>query len=380
MPADYESTAQGLAVSPSRSSESPPPGWSRLQSSSTSHRRMRSFDLPAANKPWYSEIWKALKIFNTQIKRIYCQMTVLQRFLAAIAIVAVYALLVVGWIYSHSLFDWLHGVSTSWRALPGGWLIVFALIFISSFPPMIGYSTINTMSGFVYGFPHGWPIVAVGCTLGSLCAFIASRTIFSGYIDRTVGKDPKFIALSQVLKRDGLLYLTGIRFCPLPFSLSNGFLATIPSISPIAFAISTALSTPKLLIHVFIGSRLAALAESGDKMSFGDKMVNYLGMGAGAIVGIVVGWVVYRRTMARAAEVAREEAAELGRAGPAFLDVDGETMIDPEDAAALMSDDDMSLWDTQLDEPDIYHDEQDESKGKTGESGSKPANNQNSGE
>ncbi|CAG9937922.1 unnamed protein product [Clonostachys rosea f. rosea IK726] len=221
MPADYESTAQGLAVSPSRSSESPPPGWSRLQSSSTSHRRMRSFDLPAANKPWYSEIWRALKIFNQQIKRIYVQMTVLQRVLAILGIIAVYALLVVGWIYSHSLFDWLHGVSTSWRALPGGWLIMFALIFVSSFPPMIGYSTINTI----------------------LCAFIASRTIFSGYIDRTVGKDAKFIALSQVLKRDGLLYLTGIRFCPLPFSLSNGFLATIPSISPIAFAISTALST-----------------------------------------------------------------------------------------------------------------------------------------
>jgi hypothetical protein len=113
--------------------------------------------------------------------------------------------------------------------------------------------------------------------------------------------------------------------------------------------------SPKLLVHVFIGSRLAILAENGDKMSFGDRLVNYISMFIGAAVGIIVGWVIYKRTMARAAELALEEnvaaAEEEGRAGVAspYLDTE-DTLVDPEDAAALMSDDDLSLWETQVDD------------------------------
>jgi uncharacterized membrane protein YdjX (TVP38/TMEM64 family) len=169
-------------------------------------------------------------------------MTVLQRVIAGSGVVAVYVLLILGWVYSHKLFNWLADVSQSWRELRGGWLIIFSLVFVAAFPPVIGYSTFTTISGFVYGFPWGWPVPAIACTVGSLCAFIAARTILSKPVDRMVGGDARFVALGQVLRRDGIWYLTGIRFCPLPFSLSNGFLATIPSITPAAFAISTALS------------------------------------------------------------------------------------------------------------------------------------------
>lgn len=146
-------------------------------------------------------------------------------------------------LYHKAFFAWLGPVSETWYNLPGGWLIAFAFIFITAFPPVVLYSVANTVAGFVYGFPGGWPIAASACVIGSLCAFIASRTILGSYVNRLVGKDARFIALGQVLRKEGLLYLTAIRFCPLPFSLSNGFLATIPSITPLAFALSTLFST-----------------------------------------------------------------------------------------------------------------------------------------
>lgn len=100
-------------------------------------------------------------------------------------------------------------------------------------------------------------------------------------------------------------------------------------------------------------------------MTAGDKAINYLSMLIGAAVGIIVGLVIYRRTMARAAQLAREEGldpdalatTEEGEAG--YLDSDNSPLMDPEDAAVLMSDDDISLWERDGLE-NGYHDDDDD--------------------
>ncbi|KAI2629719.1 hypothetical protein GGR54DRAFT_276205 [Hypoxylon sp. NC1633] len=298
---------------------------------------------------------KMMKLFNS--------LTPLQRVLFVVAGLVVNVLLILFLVYSHRIFAALGPVAKGWRELPGGWALVFLMTALTAFPPMIGYSTCVTIAGFVYGFPGGWPVVAAATVAGSAAAFVTSRTVFSGYVHALVGADKRFVALAQVLRRDGLIVLAAIRFCPLPFSLSNGFLATIPSITPLRFAAATALASPKLLVHVFIGSRLALLAESGDRMSTGDKVVNYLSMLVGSAVGMALGLLIYRRTMARAKELAREEAVENGLPVDAdeldYADLEegvlgggaggGRQQQRPGEAdeAALMDDDDISLWETE---------------------------------
>ncbi|KAK7408959.1 Tlg2-vesicle protein [Neonectria punicea] len=347
MPADYNSTAQALALSPSRGSSDSPslPPWS---SSSSAARRRLSNPLarPHASNSFVGRIVASAQLLGEQVLKMYLRLTPLQRLLAAVGFVAAAVFGILALVYSHAFFAWLTPYAKSWRDMPAGWFIIFFMIFATSFPPIVGYSSAATISGFVYGFPWGWPVVSAGCTLGALGAFMASRTILSSYVDRMVGKDHRFVALGQVLRQEGIWYLTAIRFCPLPFSLSNGFLATIPSVTPLAFTLSTAFSSPKLLVHVFIGSRLALLAEKGDSMSAGDKAINYLSMAIGGAVGLTVGLIIYRRTMARAAELARIDAhgaaAEEGDAG--YEDTDSSSLMDPDDAAVLMSEDDISLW------------------------------------
>lgn len=115
-------------------------------------------------------------------------------------------------------------------------------------------------------------------------------------------------------------------------------------------------------------------------MGFWDRVINYVSMLIGGLVGMGVGYFIYRRTMARAAELAREDA-ERGRpldaggrrlsggvnGGPPreYADDDvahgGEDtrLMDPNDAAALMvDDDDISLWDAAGDEDDRWDDEE----------------------
>lgn len=174
--------------------------------------------------------------------RLFNSLTLLQRVAVVFGLVVVNVLLILFLVYSHSIFSWLAPISHKWRALPGGWIICWLLAFFCAFPPMIGYSTALTITGFVYGFPLGWPIAATATVAGSLAAFASSRTIFSKYVHGLVGQDHRFIALGQVLRKDGLGMLTAVRFCPLPYSISNGFLATIPSISPWSFAAATALA------------------------------------------------------------------------------------------------------------------------------------------
>jgi hypothetical protein len=99
---------------------------------------------------------------------------------------------------------------------------------------------------------------------------------------------------------------------------------------------------------VFIGSRLALLAEEGDSMSARDKAINYLSMIIGGALGVGVGVLIYNRTMARAKEIGLEEAEAALSApnGDGTVDYDDVEagLIDPETAAALMNDDDISLW------------------------------------
>ncbi|KAH0528326.1 hypothetical protein TsFJ059_003208 [Trichoderma semiorbis] len=376
--ADQYQPPRAESVSPtpsSPSSETPPlssseirfPHPQRWSRRDASHRLSgsisRSQRISSGAQGWVRDQWTTYLRWSEKMYAAFWKLSVLQRSLVVFVILLGWTFIILSILYSEAFFAWLATVSKSWREIPGGWLIAFMLIFVTSVPPIIGYSTANTIAGFVYGFPNGWPIAASACIIGSLAAFMACRTVLSGHVNKLIGNDHRFVALGQVLRRDGILYLTGIRFCPLPFSLSNGFLATIPSISPLSFVISTALSTPKLLIHIFIGSRLAIIAEQGDAMPLRDKIVNYTGMIIGGAIGAAAGFIIYRRTMARAEELAREEAtinaAEEGIGG--YEDTD-DTLMDPEDAADVMGDDDVSLWDNQGDDGwgDAYDDDEED--------------------
>jgi uncharacterized membrane protein YdjX (TVP38/TMEM64 family) len=140
-----------------------------------------------------------------------------------------------------------------------------------------------------------WFVVSTATIVGSLCSFIASRTLLTGFVHRLVAHDKRFSALALTLKHDGLKVLVMIRLCPLPYSLSNGAMSTFPTVHPLSFALATSLATPKLLIHVFIGSRLAELAKSGEKMDAATKVINYLSIAFGAVLGAATAWFIYKK-------------------------------------------------------------------------------------
>ncbi|KAK5171944.1 Tlg2-vesicle protein [Saxophila tyrrhenica] len=255
-------------------------------------------------------------------------------------------------VYNERIFAWLSPAAKSWRNLSGGWLILWFMTFFTAFPPMIGYSTCVTIAGFVFGM-QGWFIVATANVAGSICSFIISRTVLKEFVGRLTEKNTQFAALSLVIKHDGLKLLTMIRLCPLPYSLSNGAISTIPTVKWQDFGLATAIASPKLLLHIFVGSRLGDLAENGDKMDTKTRIVSYLSIIIGMVAGIATGYFVYVRTKARAKQLEAEEAT-AARAGPRTSNA-GPDYIDDSDEqdarnALRRGDDDISLHHTYEDD------------------------------
>lgn len=92
-------------------------------------------------------------------------------------------------------------------------------------------------------------------------------------------------------------------------------------------------------------------------MDAGTKAINYASIIIGSILGAAIGWIIYRKTMARAAELEREELESGNRTAEgevfagrrrSYSDAIGEEdeELDGGDAA-MMDPDDISLWDNE---------------------------------
>lgn len=206
--------------------------------------------------------------------------------------------------------------------------------------------------------PASWFIAASATVAGSTASFLLSRTLLRKMVTRLIANDKRFAALALTLKHDGLKLLVMIRMCPLPYSLSNGAVATFPTVHWASYALATTIVSPKLMLHIFIGSQLEKIAESGGKMDARTKAISYLSIAIGAVAGVATGWFMYKKTKERAAELEDEERAGVRRASLEALE--HEYADDPAalQAAELLreDDDDISLrdgWDGEYtDEPE----------------------------
>lgn len=69
-------------------------------------------------------------------------------------------------IYQDQVVDRLRPFSDRVRDIPAGWLIWVALLFIVSFPPLIGDEVIEILCGIIYGLWAGFGVVSLGTYLG----------------------------------------------------------------------------------------------------------------------------------------------------------------------------------------------------------------------
>ncbi|WVN87883.1 uncharacterized protein L203_103080 [Cryptococcus depauperatus CBS 7841] len=168
---------------------------------------------------------------------------------------------------------------------------IFAIL--SSHPPLFGFMPTLTLIGFVYGIWPGFLIAAVASMLGAGIAFLSVRRFFLGIIK----KNDKWEAFGHVMRAKGLPLVIMIRYCPIPWGIGNGLFASIESVKFWHFMLANLVVLPRLLIPVFIGSRLTSLASdslSHDPLRF---WLNLVSIGVSACISIATGIVIYRLTL-----------------------------------------------------------------------------------
>ncbi|KAJ6539253.1 hypothetical protein B0H19DRAFT_1178001 [Mycena capillaripes] len=178
---------------------------------------------------------------------------------------------------------------------PLGWVAVSVLIIVVSFPPLHGHTTVSLLCGFGWGL-NGFFIAAPASLIGAGLVFFSLRYIFKDRL-RTMSKgNEKWQALEAVVAAKGLPLIILIRMSPLPpWAYSAILFASIESVSLWQFLVATCFVFPKIFLHVFIGSRIAALSDGGQRgqMDTHTKVINGLLIGGGILIAFLASWLVY---------------------------------------------------------------------------------------
>ncbi|KZT24446.1 Golgi apparatus membrane protein TVP38 [Neolentinus lepideus HHB14362 ss-1] len=178
-----------------------------------------------------------------------------------------------------------------------GWLILGSVMVLVSFPPFIGFTTMVTLCGFAYDM-NGLAIAVFVSIFGSAIVFAVLRFLFANRLRHWSASNERWQALEAVIMSKGLPLIILIRLSPFPpWVYSNALFASIESVSIWQFMVASACLFPKMLLHVFIGARLAALSDDEQRrqMDTQTKILNAVLVAAGIIIGIVAGWVVYNQ-------------------------------------------------------------------------------------
>jgi golgi apparatus membrane protein TVP38 len=125
------------------------------------------------------------------------------------------------------IFQFLYNLSQKLKAIRFGWLILGSfmgkwlmlylllklgltssfvccvcfdswLIVVTSFPPLVGYSTSVSVCGFAYGL-EGYYVAGAATLIGSGLAFIVLRFLFKRQVGKWTSKNEKWQALEQVI-------------------------------------------------------------------------------------------------------------------------------------------------------------------------------------
>lgn len=144
-------------------------------------------------------------------------------------------------------------------------------------------------SGVIFGGVFkGAAISAAGATLGSLTAFLLSRTLLQQRVEGAIEKQPVARALAKVVQEDGFKTVFVLRLAPIiPIPLGTyAYIYGTSKLNPLVFSAATFLGSLKpYLLDSYLGVFSKQLLD-GDTLDESKDLILLFGLGALVLVGV----------------------------------------------------------------------------------------------
>ncbi|SAM04580.1 hypothetical protein [Absidia glauca] len=177
-----------------------------------------------------------------------------------------------------------------------GPFILAGIISLMSIPPILGFTFMVMMTGFVYDFPKGLLPAVSGAFIGSmLCFGLVRQFRFDRYIRMSASQEKKYQAMQEAIQEGGWKMMVLIRICPIPWQFTNLFLALMPSVTVQDYVLTGLIASWKVTVEVWTGSQLANLSDASLPPSARRLTLITLMVGVVIMAG-VIRW-IYQVTM-----------------------------------------------------------------------------------
>jgi uncharacterized membrane protein YdjX (TVP38/TMEM64 family) len=184
---------------------------------------------------------------------------------------------------------------------PAAFIAGYALATVAFVPG----SLLTLAAGAIFGVVEGTALVLVAATLGAALAFLVSRYLARGMVERRLAGNRRFAAIDRAIGVEGRKIVFLLRLSPLfPFNLLNYALG-LTRVRFADYLVASAGMLPGTLLYVYYGkvagdvARLAAGGEMPRDAGY------YVVLGLGLVATIVVTTVgarIARRTLQEATD------------------------------------------------------------------------------
>ncbi len=170
--------------------------------------------------------------------------------------------------------------------------VVFIAGYVVATVAFVPGSILTLAAGAIFGLAKGVVIVFIAAVLGSAAAFLVSRYVARGAIERRLAGNPRFVAIDRAVGAQGRRIVFLLRLSPVfPFNLLNYGLG-LTQVGFADFILASVGMLPGTLLYVYYGKLagdVAALASgSAVEKGTGYYVVLFLGLVATVVVTTLV--------------------------------------------------------------------------------------------
>ena len=217
-----------------------------------------------------------------------------------LAIAALAVLLVAGrelGAYLPQFAEWVSGLGF-WGPL------VFILGYAVATVAMAPGSLLTLAAGAVFGIGEGVVYVFLGASLGATLAFLVSRYLARGLVERRLAGNARFAAIDRAVAEQGLKIVTLLRLSPVfPFNLLNYGLG-LTRVRLVDYVLACFGMLPGTLLYVYYGRLAGDVAALAGGAATDRDAAYWVVLGLGLVATIAVTTIVTR--------IARRALGEIG--------------------------------------------------------------------